>query len=101
MSELDQARYTEGRSFRLAGAPVAAEPWAKSADAEAAVEDLSRQYAEHEEMVRREKERLKRFTEKRTEVRGDSDTGWRAPGHLKRVLRRVAPGEAGFFKTAA
>lgn len=68
VSELDKARYTDGRAFKVAGAPVSGEPWAKSADAEAAVEEIARSYSEHEEMARREKERLKRFVEKREEL---------------------------------
>jgi hypothetical protein len=68
LATVDAVRYTDGRPFEAAGTAQPTAPWEKSALAEGTIEDIERRFAEREAQARREKDRLKRFVDKRADL---------------------------------
>jgi hypothetical protein len=68
LQTVDAARYTDGRPFSSAGAIASSSPWERSVDAEGTIESLESRFSEREAQLRREKDRLKRFTDKRFDL---------------------------------
>jgi hypothetical protein len=68
LSTVDMARYTDGRSFQAAGSVGHTANWEKTVDAEASVEDIEQRFQQHEAKARRERDRLKRFSDKRSDL---------------------------------